>query len=91
MAQHLTPLGYQSGFVNEFATEARPGALPEGQNAPHHAPLGLYIAPMGATAVLQLLYTESTMISGFFLRTYPLIVIVCLQQIRAAAKENRAT
>jgi hypothetical protein len=28
--------------------------------------------------------------NGYF-RTYPLIVIVCLQQIRAAAKESRAT
>ncbi len=34
--------GYQSGFGNEFATEAHPGGLPVGQNAPQHAPLGLY-------------------------------------------------
>ena len=27
-------LTYQSGFGNEFATEALPGALPEGQNSP---------------------------------------------------------
>ena len=33
---------YQSGFGNEFATEAHPGALPQGQNAPQKAPLGLY-------------------------------------------------
>ena len=38
MAQHQ----YQTGFGNEFATEAHPGALPRGQNAPQHAPLGLY-------------------------------------------------
>ena len=35
-------LSYQSGFGNEFATEAHPGALPQGQNAPQQAPLGLY-------------------------------------------------
>ncbi len=33
---------YLSGFGNEFATEAIPGALPEGQNAPQKVPLGLY-------------------------------------------------
>src|SRR3569833_3116623 len=32
----------QSGFGNEFATEAVPGALPVGQNAPQDHPLGLY-------------------------------------------------
>ncbi|MEG0884004.1 MAG: homogentisate 1,2-dioxygenase, partial [Janthinobacterium sp.] len=26
--------GYQSGFGNEFATEAIAGALPQGQNSP---------------------------------------------------------
>ena len=35
-------LAYQSGFGNEFATAAVPGALPQGQNAPQQAPLGLY-------------------------------------------------
>jgi homogentisate 1,2-dioxygenase len=33
---------YQSGFGNEFATEAVAGALPQGQNAPQQTPLGLY-------------------------------------------------
>ena len=32
----------QSGFGNEFATEAIAGALPQGQNSPQRAPLGLY-------------------------------------------------
>ena len=35
-------LQYQSGFGNEFATEAVPGALPSGQNAPQKNPRGLY-------------------------------------------------
>ncbi len=38
----LTELNYQSGFGNEFATEAVAGALPAGQNSPQRAPLGLY-------------------------------------------------
>jgi homogentisate 1,2-dioxygenase len=37
-----TELRYQSGFGNEFATEAVAGALPVGQNAPQQAPHGLY-------------------------------------------------
>lgn len=37
-----TELRYQSGFGNEFATEAVSGALPVGQNSPQQAPLGLY-------------------------------------------------
>jgi homogentisate 1,2-dioxygenase len=36
------PLQYQSGFGNEFATEAVPDALPTGQNSPQKHPLGLY-------------------------------------------------
>jgi len=42
-------LHYQSGFGNEFATEAVPGALPHGQNAPQKAPLGLYTEQFSGT------------------------------------------
>ena len=38
----MTEFGYMTGFGNEFATEAEAGALPEGQNSPQKAPLGLY-------------------------------------------------
>ena len=40
---------YQSGFGNEFATEAVPGALPVGQNAPQEHPLGLYTEQFSGT------------------------------------------
>src|ERR1700739_2799428 len=40
---------YQSGFANEFATEAIPGALPVGQNAPQDHPLGLYTEQFSGT------------------------------------------
>ena len=40
---------YQSGFGNEFATEAVPGALPVGQNAPQDHPLGLYTEQISGT------------------------------------------
>ncbi len=38
----MSELRYLSGFGNEFATEAVPGALPKGQNSPQKPPLGLY-------------------------------------------------
>ena len=40
---------YQSGFGNEFATEAIDGALPIGQNSPQLAPLGLYAEQLSGT------------------------------------------
>jgi len=43
-------LSYQSGFGNHFATEALPGALPEGQNSPQRAPYGLYAEQLSGTA-----------------------------------------
>jgi homogentisate 1,2-dioxygenase len=43
-------LQYQSGFGNEFATEAVPGALPRGQNSPQRAPLGLYAEQLSGSA-----------------------------------------
>ena len=42
--------GYQSGFGNEYATEALPGALPVGQNSPQKAPYGLYAEQLSGTA-----------------------------------------
>src|ERR1700674_4558782 len=45
-----TELGYLSGFGNEFATEAVPGALPVGQNAPQFVPFGLYAEQLSGTA-----------------------------------------
>src|SRR6266581_2299962 len=41
---------YQSGFGNEFATEAAAGALPQGQNAPQKHPLGLYTEQFSGTS-----------------------------------------
>jgi homogentisate 1,2-dioxygenase len=43
-------LPYQSGFGNEFATEAVAGALPIGQNSPQQAPMGLYAEQLSGTA-----------------------------------------
>jgi homogentisate 1,2-dioxygenase len=43
-------LRYQSGFGNEYATEAIDGALPQGRNSPQRAPLSLYPELISGTA-----------------------------------------
>jgi homogentisate 1,2-dioxygenase len=43
-------LKYQSGFGNEFATEAKPGTLPVGQNSPQVVAHGLYAEQISGTA-----------------------------------------
>ena len=45
-----TQLRYQSGFGNEFASEAVSGALPQGQNSPQKPPLGLYTEQFSGTS-----------------------------------------
>jgi homogentisate 1,2-dioxygenase len=49
-AADAAPLRYQSGFGSEFATEALPGALPQGQNSPQRVAYGLYAEQFSGTA-----------------------------------------
>jgi homogentisate 1,2-dioxygenase len=49
-AQPAPDSGLQSGFGNEFATEALPGALPVGRNSPQRCPYGLYAEQLSGTA-----------------------------------------
>lgn len=42
--------GYQTGFGNEFATEALPGTLPVGRNSPQHVAHDLYAEQLTGTA-----------------------------------------
>ena len=46
----MADLAYLSGFGNEHASEAVPGALPVGQNNPQQPPLGLYTEQLSGTA-----------------------------------------
>ncbi|HUW53049.1 MAG TPA: homogentisate 1,2-dioxygenase, partial [Rhodanobacter sp.] len=43
-------MNYQSGFGNEFATEAIAGVLPVGQNSPQRVAHGLYAEQLSGTA-----------------------------------------
>jgi homogentisate 1,2-dioxygenase len=44
------PLRYQTGFGNEFASEALAGSLPAGRNSPQRPPHGLYAEQLSGTA-----------------------------------------
>ena len=43
-------ISYQNGFRNHFASEALPGALPQGQNSPQRCPYGLYAEQLSGSA-----------------------------------------
>jgi homogentisate 1,2-dioxygenase len=46
----MPELQYQSGFGNQFESEAVPGALPVGRNSPQQAPRGLYAELLSGSA-----------------------------------------
>jgi homogentisate 1,2-dioxygenase len=49
-ARPAAVLAYQSGFGNQFSTEAVPGALPIGRNSPQRPPHGLYAELISGTS-----------------------------------------
>ncbi len=49
-AAQSAPLQYQSGFGNQFVSEAVPGALPVGRNSPQRPPHGLYAELISGTS-----------------------------------------
>ncbi|MFJ1600794.1 homogentisate 1,2-dioxygenase [Streptomyces sp. NPDC088261] len=46
-------LAHSAGFGNEHGSEAVPGALPHGRNAPQRAPLGLYAEQLSGSAFTE--------------------------------------
>ena len=46
----ISEMSYLSGFGNEFASEALPGALPQGRNSPQRCAYGLYAEQISGTA-----------------------------------------
>jgi len=50
----MNTAAYQSGFGNQFASEALPGALPLGRNSPQRCPYGLYAEQLSGTAFTAL-------------------------------------
>lgn len=50
MKEKSEPGRYLSGFGNQFASEAVPGALPQGRNSPQRVAHGLYVEQLSGTA-----------------------------------------
>lgn len=53
LSQRIRPehqIQYQSGFGNNFESEAETGALPKGQNNPQRAPFGLYAEQLSGSS-----------------------------------------
>lgn len=50
MSHQASALNYQSGFGNEFSTEAIQGCLPQGQNSPQQVAHGLYAEQISGNA-----------------------------------------
>jgi homogentisate 1,2-dioxygenase len=53
VSQDGKDLDYSPGFGNEHSSEAEPGALPVGRNAPQRAPFGLYAEQLSGTAFTE--------------------------------------
>ncbi len=71
-------LRYQSGFGNEFSTEALPGALPQGQNSPQKVPYSLYTEQLSGTAFTA---SQATRRRSWLYRIRPAVVHQPFQQI----------
>jgi homogentisate 1,2-dioxygenase len=67
----MSELQYLSGFANEFATEALPGALPVGRNSPQTPPFGLYAEKFSGTAFTA---PRARNFRSWFYRLWPSVV-----------------
>jgi homogentisate 1,2-dioxygenase len=66
------PLAYQSGFGNQFSTEAVPGALPAGRNSPQRVAHGLYAELVSGTAFTAPRHTN---LRSWLYRRQPSVVV----------------
>ncbi len=67
----MEKLNYQTGFNNQFSTEALAGALPIGQSMPQKPPLGLYPEQINGTAFTA---PRSENLRTWFYRLRPSVV-----------------
>ena len=78
--------GYQSGFGNEFASEAIPGTLPEGQNSPQRVAHGLYAEQLSGTAFTAPRHSNRR---SWLYRIRPAAVHESFQPLQHASFHNR--
>ncbi len=76
---------YMTGFANEHATEAVPGALPVGQNSPQQAPLGLYAEKFSGTAFTA---PKARNFRSWFYRIRPSVTTVGFRPLDAVQLET---
>lgn len=67
-----TPLAYQSGFGNQFSSEAIAGALPTGRNSPQRVAHGLYAELVSGTAFTAPRHTN---LRSWLYRRQPSVVV----------------
>ena len=77
---------YQSGFGNEFATEALAGVLPQGQNSPQKVPYGLYTEQLSGTAFTAPRHANRR---SWLYRIRPAVVHKPFQQMDLSRFHNR--
>ena len=77
---------YQSGFGNEFASEAIAGVLPQGQNSPQRVAHGLYAEQLSGTAFTAPRHTNRR---SWLYRIRPAAVHAPFQPLAHATFHNR--
>src|SRR3546814_13646681 len=77
---------YQSGFANEFASEAIAGTLPQGQNSPQRVAHGLYAEQLSGTAFTAPRHSHRR---SWLYRIRPAAVHEPFQPLAPAAFHNR--
>ncbi len=78
--------GYQSGFGNEFATEALAGTLPTGRNSPQQVAHGLYAEQLSGTAFTAPRHANRR---SWLYRIRPAAVHGTLEPLASVAFHNR--
>lgn len=82
----MSSLQYQTGFANEFATEALPGTLPVGRNSPQRVAHGLYAEQISGTAFTAPRHANRR---TWFYRIRPAVLHSPFQLIQGGSLHNR--
>lgn len=82
----MSTLAYQTGFANEFATEALPGTLPIGRNSPQKVAHGLYAEQISGTAFTAPRHANRR---TWFYRIRPAVLHTPFQLVSGGGFHNR--
>ncbi|AVP98291.1 homogentisate 1,2-dioxygenase [Ahniella affigens] len=82
----MSNIAYQTGFANEFATEALPGTLPVGRNSPQKVAHGLYAEQISGTAFTAPRHANRR---TWFYRIRPAVLHTPFQHVSSGSFHNR--